>query len=224
LPYSSYVVFDIATGEVLAKDSIPYSGPWELADRSVQHQANQAAQTSKNTAAGFGADAGVDRSAILPGLEREAAGNGGFSPTDLNNMTVASEQGAGGANSGITGQANLQAARTRNAGGFGAALDEAARDKTRTLSNNALGVQNENAHEKLKQQQFAQGQLGSMYGTDSNSMLRAMGLQNEDLDTSLKAGQSGWLQNFNATLQALTASAKNAAAAKNGGGGGGGDG
>ena len=210
-------VYDIETGALLESESYDYSGPLALADRSAQGQATQAANTAGTTGANFGSQASQINSTILPTLERNAQNPTGFSPTDLNNMTVASEQGAGGANSGITGQANLQAARTRNAGGFGSALDEAARDKTRTLSSNALGVQNQNANLKNRQQQSAIGTLSGMGESDNASMLKAMGLQDQAISTEVQAGNSGWLQNFNQVLASLSGNAKTAATAGAGG-------
>jgi hypothetical protein len=203
LHYSTKIVLSLETGEVLSKDYVAYDGPWALADRSAQGQAKNAANTAGSTAANAGNLASTDRSAILPGLEREANGGGGFSPQDLSNMTTAAGEGAGGANSGIVGTANLEAARTRNAGGFGAALDEGARDKTRALATANLGVQSKNADLKAKQQQFAQGEIGNMYGTDTSSMLKAMGLQTGDISAETDASKTGWLQNFTAILQAL---------------------
>lgn len=205
--FSTEIIIDIQSNCVISKDFVPYEGPIERLDRSAQGQAKNAANTAGSTAANAGNLAATDRSAILPGLEREANGGGGYSPQDLSNMTTAAGQGAGGANSGIVGQANLESARTRNAGGFGAALDEASRDKTRAQSNAALGVQNKNADLKAKQQQFAQGEIGNMYGTDTSSMLKAMGLQTGDIDAEVNAGKSGWLQNFNAILQTLSGAA-----------------
>jgi hypothetical protein len=202
--YYTSKTIHIETGAVLSEQPFYCDDALEWrCDRSVNSAAQTNAKTAGSTAATFGADASGERSAVIPGLEREAQNPTGYSPTDLNNMTVASEQAAGGANSGVTGQANLTAARTRNAGGFGAALDEASRNKTRALSTDALGVQNKNADEKLKQQKFAQGELTGMVGQDSNSMLHAMGIQNQDLGTAVGADKVGWLQNFTDIMNSI---------------------
>jgi hypothetical protein len=209
----------IETGAVLSEQPFYCDDSLEWrCDRSVNAASKANAKTAGDTATGFGADAAGERSSVIPGLEREANNPTGYSPTDLNNMTVASEQAAGGANSGITGQANLTAARTRNAGGFGAALDEASRNKTRALSGDALSVQNKNADVKQQQQKFAQGQLTGMVGQDSNSMLKAMGLQNQDENTALQADKVGWLQNFTDVMNSITGAAKVGAGAAAGGG------
>ena len=102
--------------------------------------------------------------------------------------------------------------RTRNAGGLAPALDEAARIKSRQLGTNALGVSNENANLEQSKQRFAQGELGNLYSGLNKDQLTAMGVSDEDINTMIKAGQSGWQQNAMGWLNAF----------KPGGGGGGG--
>lgn len=205
--YSTKIVLSLETGELLSKDYVLYVGPWELCDRSAQAAASGAAKTAKTTGANLGADASVDRSSVLPGLQREAAGEGGYSPQDLTDMTTKTGEAVGGANSGVVGEANLESARTRNAGGFGAALDEASRNKSRANATAALDVSGKNADLKAKQKQFAQGELSNLYGTDTNSMLKAMGLIPQDVDAEAKAGSVGWEQNFTDILKTLSGSA-----------------
>jgi hypothetical protein len=69
-------------------------------------------------------------------------------------------------------------------------------------------VQNKNAGVKQQQQKFAQGQLTGMVGQDSNSMLKAMGIQNEDLGTAVGADKTGWLQNFTDVMNAINKGGK----------------
>ncbi len=190
-------------------------------DRSIQGAAKKNAGTAGDVATGFGSTASSIGSSLIPGLEREAQNPTGFTPVQKNNMLVASQEGVGGANSGIVGQGNLAAARTRNAGGFTRALDESARQKGRQLSTNALGVQNEDARVAWQRQQDAQHQLVGLYGTNTSDQLKAMGLQDEDLNTALNAGKSGWQQNAMNWITTLSQGAKAGAQAANGGGGGG---
>jgi hypothetical protein len=190
------------------------ANPLAFADRSLANQAKSAAGQAGTTAANLGASAATDRSAILPGLSAEAANPIGYTPTQMNNQLVAGEQGAGGANAGITGEAGLHAARTRNSSGYPGVLDEAARDKTRQLSQNALNVQNKSAELGQKKQMFAQGELSNLYGVDTHSMLSAMGLVPQDINAATNANKVGWVQNFTDILNSL----------KSGGGGSGGGG
>lgn len=199
--------FSIETGELLSHDG-QYDLPDELVtvrfDRSAQAQAKGNKTTADTTASGFGAEASGIGGAVIPGLEREASNPQGFAPTDVNNMLVAGGEAAGGANAGITGEANLEAARTRNAGGFASSLDEAARIKGRQLATNALDVSGRQAMEKEKQRQFAQTQLSDLMKSDRANQLRAMGLSDEAIAQELAASNTGWLQKTEGVLNTLS--------------------
>lgn len=171
--------------------------------RSAVAQAKDAYKTASSTAAGYGAAGNQISSSIIPGLEREAQNPEGFTPEEMNDQLVASEQGAGGANAGITGEANLRTARTRNSAGYTAALDEAARDKTRALSENALNIKNQSAKLGQEKQINAQKELGGLYGTDVNANLEAQGLATKDIEAEAEAGKSGWFQNMTGLIKSL---------------------
>jgi len=205
-------VLDLHTLEWLPRPSyeIPDSEVLIRFDRSAQGQAKQNVSTANSVAGGFGTAASQIGSSLIPGLEREAQNPTGFTPVQKNNMLVSGAEAIGGVNAGLKGEANLASARTRNAGGFAPALDEAARIKSRQLSGNALGVENEDARLANEKQQFAQRQLQGLYGTDTTNQLRAMGLSDEALNSEINAGKSGWLQNTLDTIGTLTAGAKNA--------------
>lgn len=160
-------------------DPLGYSEPYAGVKKAKQGEA--AASTAAGTGTDYGSSAHDIGSTLVPYETKQLTNPTGINPTDRNNMLVAGEQGAGGANAGITGQANLTAARTRNSGALSGVLDEAARAKTRTLSNNALGVENENTKVKLGQQSDAAHALGGIYGTDVNAQLKAQGLVPEDI-------------------------------------------
>jgi hypothetical protein len=197
-------VIDIETGAILRDESYLYSGPMALLDRAATKEAKQAAGTDASVAGNAGGQAGQIAGTLVPQLEKQATNPTGYAPQDISNMLTASQQGAGGATSGITGQANLTAARTRNAGGFTNALDEAARVKNRQLSTNALGISNQNANVKLGQQQDAQKALQGLYGTDTSAQLSAMGLVPGAVNSQVNAGNSGWLQNLEGGLKTAT--------------------
>ena len=197
-----------------------------MADRSAAGIAKQGAKTAANVGASEQQGANQIGSSLIPGLEREAQNPAGYSPTDLNSMLVANQSGAGGANSAVAGEAGLAGARTRNAGGYTAALDEASRQKGKQESMGNLDIASKNAGLKNQQQQFAQGQLSGLYGTDTNAMLKAMGLVPEDITAAAKADSTGWVQNLTGIMDALGNMAKGAGSVmsgmKSGGGGGGG--
>jgi hypothetical protein len=171
--------------------------------RSAVAQANQARNQAIGTAGTLEGRATDINSTLVPGLEREANNPTGFTPEELNNQLVAGEQGAGGANAGIAGEAGLRMARTRNSAGYSNVLDEAARDKTKQLSENALNVQNENAKLAQEKQSQARKMLAGLYGTDVSGNLEAQGLETKDIEAEAQAGQSGWFQNMTGLLKSL---------------------
>lgn len=164
--------------------------------KGAYNETNATGQNELNSASQIG-------ESLIPGLEREANNPEGFTPEQENNMLVAGEQGAGGAESGIAGAAASRMARTRNSAGYSNVLDEAARDKTRTLSDNALGIKNQSARLGLQRQQQAQSELGGLYGTDTEAGLKAESLLPEDVNAESEAGKSGWFQNMTGLISSI---------------------
>lgn len=99
-------------------------------------------------------------------LWSEANNPQGYTPQQLAYINTASQQSLGGGTAATTGQANLTAARTRNAGGFQGAVGDANRATQRQASQNALGVQEQQANLQQAQKQQALSSLQSLYGTD----------------------------------------------------------
>lgn len=175
------------------------------ADRSIASQAGQNQKQAQGTSAGFGAQAQQISSSMLPTLERQAQGQGtGLTPLQRNQAMVSSQEATGGTNAGLKGEANLASARTRSAGGFSAALDEAARQKMRQQATATQNVNTESTALANQQQQNALRQLQGLYGTNTSGQLQAMGLENQDLATQLAANRQGWLQNTEQGVNTLT--------------------
>src|SRR5277367_599359 len=175
-----------------------------LMSNSRSTAAKGAVNSANTTANNYGSGATSIGSTLVPFEQKQLTNPSGINPTDINNMLVAGEQGAGGANAGITGQANLEAARTHNTGALSGVLDQASRNKTQQLSQNALGVQNENTRVKLGQQSEAAKDLGGLYGTDVNAQLKAEGLVPEDINAWTTANNSSFggqfMNNLGGTL------------------------
>jgi hypothetical protein len=171
--------------------------------RSATTQANSATNTAANTGAGLGASATGISSTLTPFLTSELEHPEGFSQQDQSAMLAAGEAGAGGATSGIVGQANKEAATSRNAGGFQAVLDDAARQRAKAAAGTSEGIAAQNADLKQNQQQDASKQLQGMYGTDTSGMLDATGQESKDIDANVDASNSGWLQNSLGVLNSL---------------------
>jgi hypothetical protein len=203
LRISTRVVIEIESGAVLARDSYEYSGPIAYCIKAATKAAQGAASTAQQTGAQYGNQAAGIGSTLVPQLTQEAQHPTGINPTDLNAMRVAGQQGAGGANAGIAGQAGLTAARTRNTGALSGVLDQAARNKTQASSQANLGIQNENTQTKLKQQQAGLSGLEGLYGTDVNAGLKAQSLVPDDIKAWADADKTGWLQDTLGTLSTL---------------------
>jgi hypothetical protein len=219
--------FSIETGQLLFHDGETFVEDFPIRfDRGATGQAKTQGQNAGAVAGQSQSNANQIYSSLVPGLIRQAQTPQGFTAQQMNTATTAAGEAAGGANAALTGEGRLAALRSRTAGGTSAALDEAARAKNRSLATSAQDLQLANARLGLQRQAQAQQQLQGLYGTNTNDMLRAMGLQNQDLQTQLEAGRQGWLQSTEGVLGTIGGLGQNAARAYGSlyGGGGGGNG
>jgi len=194
--FSTYILIDIETDRILARDRVEYEGPLELCDKKAKKMASQAAGTARDTATGFGTEAAGVGSTLVPELKREATAPTGFMPADLNAMDVAAQTGAGGAAGSLAGEASLGAARSRNTGALSGTLGEIARSGTRAASESALGIQAMNAREKARQKSEGLAGLGRVRGEDIHAQIAEQGLVPEDIKAMLEADKSGWGKNL----------------------------
>lgn len=176
--------------------------------RQAQQQASDAYNQANNTSARLGSDAAAREAQITPFLTQEMLHPQGIGQAGIGAETGAALGGAGGAASGFTGQAVQRAAASRNAGGFQAALDSAARERMKAAGNASEGIQAGNEQEKLLQQQAGERGLQSEFGTDTSGMLNAMNQEHEDINSEIEAGKSGWLQNATGLIGAAGQAAK----------------
>jgi hypothetical protein len=172
--------------------------------RAAQSQATNLQGTDATTAAQANSSAAGVNSTLNPFLTSELTHPQGFSQGAMTSMLGAAEGGAGGATSGLTGQANLQAARTRNSGGFSSALDQAARSRQQASAGASENIAGQNAQLQNSQQQSAAQGLQGLYGTDSGNALKALGLQDQAIGTETQAGSQGWLQNATGLLNTVS--------------------
>lgn len=115
---------------------------------------------------------------LAPQLTQMATNPQGFTSQEKANMLTSSAQSVGGSLAGATGYGNLAAARTNNAGGYTAAVGDAARQSMVQQSNNALGVDVQDAALKRQQQQFGLSGLGNIYSGGNSAALGALGAAN----------------------------------------------
>jgi hypothetical protein len=128
-----------------------------------------------------------DYNFLDPALKEEASNPQGYTPQQLGYMRTASEQSLGGGTAATTGQANLEAARTRNAGGFQAGIGSANRGAQRQLSQNALGIEQSQANLQQAQKQQALSALQSLYGTNTGASLGYLNSSNDALNKENQA-------------------------------------
>jgi hypothetical protein len=176
--------------------------------RTQQKQANQTFGEATNVYNQDSANSSALYNSLFPQFTAEATNPQGFTPGEQASMSTAAQQSVGGSTAGAVGQGNLEAARTRNSGGLRTALDSAVRSGQQTLSQDALGVQNENALLKESNRQAGLQGLSSLYGSNQSGMLSALGLGNQATNAGTAAGQSGWFQNMTSLIGALGGAAK----------------
>lgn len=176
--------------------------------RSAVNQASGAANTASNTGAQLGAEAQGIGANLTPFLTNELEHPQGYSQGDTSAMLSAGLGGAGGANSGLVGQAAQRAAVSRNGGAFQSALDDAARQRSKAAAVTSEGIASRNADLKQTQQQDAAAGLSKMYGTDTSGMLDATGQIQGDVNAQVNANKTGWLQNTLDIMKTINGMAK----------------
>lgn len=208
------ITFNMLTGEVLDHEFYDYEGPIAKCDRQLKKQATANAAEAGTAAGGYGSSATNENAELTPVLTQELKAKHGFDPSQINELLTAAGAGAGGATSALAGDAGLEAARTRNASGFTKSLDEVARDRAKAAAGSSEGIAAQDVMgAKALNQEGAAG-LQGLYGTNVNAQLKAMGQQNEDTNTALEAGKSGWLQNMTGVINSLSGAAQAASGMK----------
>jgi hypothetical protein len=188
-----------------------------VAESKIGKGANRALMqnsgTAQNRSGALNAKSNSIYGTLDPALTAEATNPTGYAPNDLAATNTASQQSLGGSTAGITGQANLEAARTRNAGGFQGAIGSGSRSNAKQLSQNALGIQEQNAQLKEAQKQTALSQLQQLYGTDVQGAEGFLGESNSALGAENQSHPVQ--QGFKTFADVLTAIKQGGAAAAN---------
>lgn len=191
-------------GNILEHEFYEYNGPVAKLDRAAAAEAKNAAATAANTAAQEQSQANAASARLTPFFSQEMQAQHMFNPGQQNELLNYNEQGAGGANAGLAGTAASEAARTRNTSGFSSALDAAARSRQSAMGSAGLGIgEADIMGAKQLNQAGAQGMAG-LYGTDTEAMLKSMGIQTGDINAQIEAGKSGFFQNLMQGIQAGT--------------------
>jgi hypothetical protein len=184
--------------------SYEYEGPIARLDRAAQSAAKSAANTAAQQAASESGQAAAERAQLAPFFAEEMGAQHGFTPGQVNELLTNALSGAGAATGATQGAMQRQAAQTRNVTGLTKGLQDVAMERAKAAAGGAEGVA---AQDVLGAQQLrqegAKGMAG-LYGQDTDAMLKSMGLQTQDIQTQIEAGKSGWLQNTEGMIKALT--------------------
>lgn len=211
------LVLDMNTGAILEHEFFEYDGPLMLCDRAAQAAAKNAASTAQGTAATDTAEGQAAQSFINPIFQHEATAEHLFTPGQENELLTAANAGSGAVSGAEKAALQREAASTNNATALTKNLQTAALDRMKSAAGASEGVaaQDVMGAKQLNQQGLA-GEAG-LFNTDTDAALKAMGIQTNDINTGIEAGKSGWLQNMNATISALTKGAGGAGAVLAGG-------
>ena len=167
--------------------------------KSAVKQAKGTYNQAVDTSGMLGSEAQGIGSNLTPFLTSEMLHPEGLGQEGIGAETGAALGGAGGAMSGFSGGAAQRAAASRNAGGYGAALADAARERMKAAAGASEGIQAQNENLKQQQRQEGAADLGNLYGTDTSGMLNAMNQQRGDIQTELQASEApeGWMSTAN---------------------------
>lgn len=182
--------------------------------RDAERRAKQANDTAVANQKQYGEQSAGIYNKLVPMYTQRATNPEGFSKGDMSTMRTNTMQNTGGSVAGAVEQGNLQSARTGNSGGYATALADAARKGIAT--NAEMGLKVDSANAALKQEQANSG-IAGLQGLETEKLNAAMGSgtqANNAIGTQIEAGKSGWLQNLNATITALSGAATGAANAK----------
>jgi len=143
----------------------------------------QQAQQNINTANAqnsqlFG-ESQAEQNTILPFLQQEMTNPQGFGQTGVNEMLTAGGEATSGAVGAGNEAANLRASRLGNPSSTASIIDAVARSGAAQQSKNALGVDQANLQEKLKQQQAGAAGIENIGNTDLKAALDSLGLSNQ---------------------------------------------
>jgi len=198
------LVLDMNTGAVLEHEFYEYEGPLALCDRAAQAAAKNAAATAGGVAAGDQSAAGTEHSTLDPFFRREMSAEHLFTPGQTDELLTAAGAGGGAVAGSEAAALNRNAAATNNPSALTKSLQDVARDRMKSAAGSSEAIAGQDVlGAKQLNQQGAAGEAG-LFSTDTDAALKAMGLQNNAINTQIEAGKSGWLQNMNATISALT--------------------
>ena len=205
-------ISDFISGKPADREiSHDYEGPVAKLDRWAQGAEKNLVGTAKDTAATAGGLAASEEAPLRTFANQEMNAQHLYDPTQVNTLLTAAEAPLGAEAAATEGAAQRESALTNNASGFAKDLDLAARTRAKTAAGAGEQIAAEDIRGAQELRQRGAGLMGELFKTDTQKQLEAMGIQNQATQGEVEAGKSGWLQNFDNTLAAVTGSAKNLA-------------
>lgn len=208
------ITWDMNTGKVLEHEYFEYEGPVARLDRAANSQANSVYKQSLGIANQQGQEAQAEQNQVMPFFSSEMKERHGFTPDQFGEILTNEESGIGGAAAGADEEARLHAARTRNASGFTKALDENARNKMKAASGAAGSAAVQDVMKAKQDNQAGAAGIAGMAGENLSAQEKALGMESQAIQDELAADKTGWLQNMNDTITALSGAATGAANVK----------
>lgn len=157
---------------------------------------NESAQSAAKLGVGgaqtYQGQSGQAFGTLAPALTRDISAPVGFNDQEKATMRTAAAQSGGGSNAGVVGQAGLMAARTRNAGGADAAIQESARESGRQASEAAVGIEVQDAALKQQKAGEAKRAFGQLYGISTGGGNQALGNVASNINADTNAEQASW--------------------------------
>lgn len=186
------------------KYTYEYVGPLALCDRAAQSAAKQLKGNAGGEAAQSGAMAQNTESTLNPFFQREMGAQHLFTPGQSDELLTAAGANTGAVAGAEQGALERNAASTNNPTALTKNLQELARQRMKGNAGAAETVAGQDVMgAKQLNQEGAAGE-GHLFDVNTDANLKAMGLENQALNTELEAGKSGWLQNMNAVISTLT--------------------
>lgn len=189
-------------------------------DRAAQQEAKEAYGQARNESYRDQTNKAAEHAMLMPFYRQEMNAQHLYNPSQTNELLNYAGAATGGAGSAAMGEANSEAARTRNTSGFSSALDQNARDRTKAMSTANLGVGAQDVMGAKQLNQEGAAGMAGLHGIDTESMLKAMGLEQGAINTQIEAGKSGWFQNLLGGVNAAANLIKAFKSGNNNGGGG----
>lgn len=183
----------VRTFDVFGTDSFGI-GLEVLCLRQEVNEANAAATTAGQTAAGLGQNASGELANLGGIYNKEENAQHLYDPTQTSEMLTAAGAGIGGAEGAEAAAMQRQAATTGNASGATKGLQELARDKMKANAGVSEGIAAQDVTGALGLRQAGIAGEQGLYGENLKGQLAAMGQQSSDINAATQASQTGWLQ------------------------------